>query len=133
MSSYRVVHVTKRGKLEVAERPLVDPSPGQVRIRVEACGVCHSDALAVEGLLPNAEFPRVPGHEAIGRIDALGAGVTSWTIGQRVDLVTPPRRTPWTLPRSICFAAGHRSWTRRTSAQDADRSRTASESRVFRR
>ena len=62
MSSYRVVQATKRGKLEIAERPLVDPGPGQARIRVEACGVCHSDALAVEGLLPNAEFPRVPGR-----------------------------------------------------------------------
>ena len=86
MSSYRVVQVTKRGKLEIAERPLVDPRPGQVRIRVEACGICHSDALAVEGLLPNAEFPRVPGHEAIGRIDALGAGVTNWKVGQRVGV-----------------------------------------------
>jgi len=62
MSSYRVVQATKRGKLEIAERPLVDAGPGQARIRVEACGVCHSDALAVEGLLPNAEFPRVPGR-----------------------------------------------------------------------
>jgi len=86
MSSYRVVQVTKRGKLKLAERPLVDPMPGQVRIRVEACGICHSDVLAVEGLLPNAEFPRVPGHEAIGRIDALGAGVTSWRVGQRVGV-----------------------------------------------
>jgi len=86
MSSYRVVQVTKRGKLEIAERPFVDPRPGQVRIRVEACGICHSDALAVEGLLPNAEFPRVPGHEAIGRIDALGAGVTNWKVGQRVGV-----------------------------------------------
>jgi len=86
MSSYRVVQATQRGTLEIAERPLVDPGPGQARLRVEACGVCHSDALAVEGLLPNAEFPRVPGHEAIGRIDALGAGVTNWKVGQRVGV-----------------------------------------------
>src|SRR6185503_8212745 len=86
MSSYRVVQATKRGKLEVAERPLIDPNPGHVRIRVEACGVCHSDALAVEGILPNAEFPRVPGHEAIGRVDAVGAGVMAWRIGQRVGV-----------------------------------------------
>src|SRR6266853_3015368 len=86
MSSYRVVQATKRGVLEIAERPIVDPKPGQVRIRVEACGICHSDSLGVEGLLPNAEFPRVPGHEAIGRIDALGAGVTSWKAGQRVGV-----------------------------------------------
>ena len=86
MSGYRVVQATKRGKLEIAERPLVDPGPGQARIRVEACGICHSDALAVEGLLPNAEFPRVPGHEAIGRIDALGAGVMNRKVGQRVGV-----------------------------------------------
>ena len=86
MSSYRVVQATKRGVLELVERPLVDPKPGQVRIRVEACGICHSDSLGVEGLLPNAEFPRVPGHEAIGRIDALGAGVTNWKAGQRVGV-----------------------------------------------
>jgi propanol-preferring alcohol dehydrogenase len=86
MSSYRVVQVTERGKLELAERLLVDPNPGQVRIRVEACGVCHSDAIAVEGILPNAEFPRVPGHEAIGRLDAVGPGVTAWKVGQRVGV-----------------------------------------------
>ncbi|HKQ97842.1 MAG TPA: alcohol dehydrogenase catalytic domain-containing protein [Candidatus Polarisedimenticolia bacterium] len=57
-----------------------------MRIRVEACGVCHSDTLAVEGFFPNAEFPRVPGHEAIGRIDALGAGVMGWKVGQRVGV-----------------------------------------------
>jgi propanol-preferring alcohol dehydrogenase len=86
MSSYRVVQATKRGTLEIAERPLVDPGPLHVRIRVEACGICHSDALAVEGKLPNAEFPRVPGHEAVGRIDALGVGVSNWRVGQRVGV-----------------------------------------------
>jgi propanol-preferring alcohol dehydrogenase len=86
MSSYRVVEVTKRGKLELTERPLVDPNPGHVRIRVEACGVCHSDAQAVEGILPSAEFPRVPGHEAIGRVDAVGVGVTTCRVGQRVGV-----------------------------------------------
>lgn len=86
MSTYRVVEATKRGRLELAERPLLEPGPLQVRIRVEACGVCHSDVLAVEGRLPNAEFPRVPGHEAVGRIDALGPGVTDWHIGQRVGV-----------------------------------------------
>lgn len=86
MPSYRVVQATKRGTLEVAERPLVDPEPQHVRIRVEACGICHSDVLAVEGRLPGAEFPRVPGHEAVGRIDAVGAGVTPWRVGQRVGV-----------------------------------------------
>jgi propanol-preferring alcohol dehydrogenase len=68
MSSYRVVQVTKRGTLELAERPLVDLKPGQVRIRIDACGICHSDVLAVEGLVPNAEFLASPGMK---RSDAL--------------------------------------------------------------
>jgi len=86
MSSYRVVQATKRGTLELAERTLVDPLPLHARIRVEACGICHSDTLAVEGVLPNAQFPRIPGHEAVGRIDALGAGVKGWRVGQRVGV-----------------------------------------------
>src|SRR5262245_66051571 len=86
MPSYRVVQASKRGTLEIAERPLVDPEPLHLRIRVEACGICHSDVLAVEGLLPGAEFPRIPGHEAVGRIDALGAGVVDWRVGQRVGV-----------------------------------------------
>jgi propanol-preferring alcohol dehydrogenase len=86
MASYRVVQATKRGTLELAERPLVDPEPLHVRIRVEACGICHSDALAVQGVLPGAVFPRIPGHEAVGRIDALGAGVDDWSVGQRVGV-----------------------------------------------
>ena len=86
MKTYRVVQATKRGVLELSERPLVDPDPGHVRLRVEACGICHSDALAVNGVLPTAEFPRIPGHEAVGRIDAVGAGVTEWRVGQRVGV-----------------------------------------------
>jgi D-arabinose 1-dehydrogenase-like Zn-dependent alcohol dehydrogenase len=86
MASYRVMQAVRAGVLELAERPLVDPGPLQVRIRVEACGICHSDVLGVEGVLPGAEFPRVPGHEAIGRIDAVGAGVLDWRVGQRVGV-----------------------------------------------
>jgi D-arabinose 1-dehydrogenase-like Zn-dependent alcohol dehydrogenase len=66
MSTYRAVHVVSKGKLELAEKPLLDPLAGHVRIRVEACGVCHSDAITVDGLLP-IQYPRVPGHEAVGR------------------------------------------------------------------
>jgi propanol-preferring alcohol dehydrogenase len=66
-------------------KPLVDPGPGQVRIRVEASGVCHSDAGTVEGSFP-ISWPRVPGHEVVGRIDALGSGVQSWAVGQRVGV-----------------------------------------------
>jgi alcohol dehydrogenase, propanol-preferring len=61
------------------------PGPGKVRIRVEACGVCHSDSGTVEALFP-IEWPRVPGHEAVGRIDALGSGVQGWVVGQRVGV-----------------------------------------------
>ena len=86
MSTYRVMQVTERGKLELSERPLLAPEPGKVRIRVETCGVCHSDAVTVEGLIPNVTFPRVPGHEAVGRIDAVGQGVTRWHVGQRVGV-----------------------------------------------
>jgi alcohol dehydrogenase, propanol-preferring len=66
-------------------KPLVDPGPGQVRIRVEACGVCHSDSGTVEGVFP-ISWPRVPGHEVVGRIDALGSGVQGWVVGQRVGV-----------------------------------------------
>ena len=86
MPSYRVVQATRRGTLELSERPLLDPPPRHARIRVEACGICHSDKLGVEGVLPGAQFPRIPGHEAVGRIDALGADVNGWSVGQRVGV-----------------------------------------------
>ncbi len=73
-STYRAVHAVSPGKLELTEKPLSDPPPLHIRIRVEACGVCHSDSATVEGILP-IEWPRVPGHEAVGRIDAIGEGV----------------------------------------------------------
>src|SRR6202047_1855194 len=69
-------------KLELTEKPLLEPLAGYVRIRVEACGVCHSDSATVEGILP-IEWPRVPGHEAVGRIDAIGEDVQGWAVGQR--------------------------------------------------
>ncbi len=71
-STYRAVHAVSPGRLELTVKPLRSPGPGQVRIRVEACGVCHSDTATVEGEFP-IEWPRVPGHEAVGRIDELGA------------------------------------------------------------
>jgi alcohol dehydrogenase, propanol-preferring len=82
---YKAIQVTKPGEFAAVTRPLVDPGPGQVRIRVEACGVCHSDAGTVEGLFP-IDWPRVPGHEVVGRIDAVGSGVQGWTVGQRVGV-----------------------------------------------
>jgi alcohol dehydrogenase, propanol-preferring len=84
-STYRAVQVSAPGTFELVRKPLRDPGPEQVRIRVEACGVCHSDSGTVEALFP-IEWPRVPGHEAVGRIDALGPGVQGWTIGQRVGV-----------------------------------------------
>jgi D-arabinose 1-dehydrogenase-like Zn-dependent alcohol dehydrogenase len=84
--TYRAVQVSKPGTLDVVERELQTPPPGQVRIRVEACGVCHSDALTVEGLAPGIRYPRVPGHEVVGKIDALGEGVSDWKVGQRVGV-----------------------------------------------
>jgi alcohol dehydrogenase, propanol-preferring len=83
--TYRAVQAVSPGKLELVRKPRVDPQPRYVRVRVQACGVCHSDAVTVEGALPIA-WPRVPGHEAVGVIDMLGAGVEGWALGQRVGV-----------------------------------------------
>jgi D-arabinose 1-dehydrogenase-like Zn-dependent alcohol dehydrogenase len=74
------------GPLEIAEREIPEPGRGSVRIKVEACGICHSDTLTKEGIWPGIEYPRVPGHEIAGIIDALGAGIAGWTRGQRVGV-----------------------------------------------
>jgi D-arabinose 1-dehydrogenase-like Zn-dependent alcohol dehydrogenase len=84
--SYKAVEVSAPGTLRVVERPVREPGEGQVRIRVEACGVCHSDAATVLGIYPGLELPRVPGHEVVGRIDALGPRVRGWKVGQRVGV-----------------------------------------------
>ena len=84
-STYRAVQAVSPGKLVLTEKPLRGPPAGHVRIRVEACGVCHSDSATVEGALP-IEWPRVPGHEAVGRIDLIGEGVQGWPVGQRVGV-----------------------------------------------
>src|SRR5712675_1146368 len=84
-STYRAVQAVSPGRLELTEKTLHAPGPGKVRIRVEACGVCHSDSGTVEALFP-IEWPRVPGHEVVGRIDALGSGVQGWVVGQRVGV-----------------------------------------------
>jgi len=86
MRTYRAVEVSEPGKLRIVERPIPEPGAGQVRIRVEACGICHTDAATVLGVYPGLSLPRVPGHEVVGRIDALGGGVARWTIGQRVGV-----------------------------------------------
>src|ERR1700692_1079768 len=83
--TYKAFEDPKPREFSLANKPLRDPDPGQVPIRVEACGVCHSDAATVDGLFP-IEWPRVPGHEVVGRIDALGDGVQGWAVGQRVGV-----------------------------------------------
>jgi D-arabinose 1-dehydrogenase-like Zn-dependent alcohol dehydrogenase len=83
----RAVQVsTPGGPLEVVTRAVPAPKPGQARIRVQACGICHSDSLAKEGHWPGIQYPVVPGHEVVGLIDALGEGVTGWRVGQRVGV-----------------------------------------------
>jgi D-arabinose 1-dehydrogenase-like Zn-dependent alcohol dehydrogenase len=74
------------GALELVTRELGEPEAGWVRVKVQACGICHSDSLTKEGIWPGIAYPRVPGHEVVGVVDALGAGVTEWKIGQRVGL-----------------------------------------------
>ncbi len=87
MSKMRVAQITRpKGPFEIVERDIPQPGTGSARIKVEACGICHSDAMTKEGLWPGIEYPRVPGHEVAGVIDALGAGVVGWTVGQRVGV-----------------------------------------------
>jgi D-arabinose 1-dehydrogenase-like Zn-dependent alcohol dehydrogenase len=74
------------GDWELVEREIPEPGVGQVRVKVEACGICHSDVMVKEGLWPGLEYPRVPGHEVAGRIAAIGEGVTAWSVGQRVGV-----------------------------------------------
>jgi len=85
-ATYDAVEAVAPGTLRLVERPIPEPGAGQVRIRVEACGICHTDALTIEGQWPGLSFPRVPGHEAVGRIEALGPAVVDWRIGQRVGV-----------------------------------------------
>src|SRR5438309_11648377 len=86
----KTMHVAQvslpKGKFEIVERPIPEPSPGTVRIKIAACGICHSDVLVKEGLWPGLQYPRVPGHEVAGTIDAVGGIVTEWRKGQRVGV-----------------------------------------------
>src|SRR5262245_61170595 len=77
--------VRKGGPIELVTREVPDPKANEVRVRVQACGICHSDVLTKEGLFP-ITYPRVPGHEVVGLVDAIGDGVTEWKVGQRVGL-----------------------------------------------
>ncbi len=87
VATMKVAAITKPGgAFEILEREIPNPATGQVRIRVQACGVCHSDVLTKEGAWPGIQYPRVPGHEVVGHIDEVGAGVSTWKKGQRVGV-----------------------------------------------
>src|SRR3977135_3872492 len=86
-SKMKAAQISKPGgDWELIDRDIPEPDAGQVRVKIEACGICHSDALVKEGLWPGLQYPRVPGHEIAGRIDALGDKVTAWQKGQRVGV-----------------------------------------------
>jgi D-arabinose 1-dehydrogenase-like Zn-dependent alcohol dehydrogenase len=87
MPKMRAAQVTRPGgPIEIVERDIPQPAAGWVRIKIQACGVCHSDSLVKEGHWPGLQYPRVPGHEVIGVVDAVGAGVAQWQTGQRVGV-----------------------------------------------
>jgi D-arabinose 1-dehydrogenase-like Zn-dependent alcohol dehydrogenase len=87
MAVMRVARISRpNGPFELVERPIPEPGPGTVRIKVRACGICHSDSLTKEGTFPGLQYPRVPGHEVAGVIDAVGPGVAGWESGQQVGV-----------------------------------------------
>jgi D-arabinose 1-dehydrogenase-like Zn-dependent alcohol dehydrogenase len=87
MTKMRAVQVPRaKGPFEIVEREIPEPTPGTVRIKVQACGICHSDSITKEGLFPGIQYPRVPGHEVIGVVDAVGQGIARWKTGQRVGV-----------------------------------------------
>src|SRR5271156_4464946 len=87
MPKMRAVQVArKNGPLELVERDVPEPKRGEVRVRVQACGVCHSDSVTVQGLFPTMGSPAVPGHEIAGVIDAVGEDVIGWDVGTRVGV-----------------------------------------------
>src|SRR5438874_10572037 len=87
LAPMKVAQISKPGgDFEIVEREIPKPGAGQVRIKVQACGVCHSDMLTKEGYWPGIQYPRVPGHEVAGIVDEVGAGVSSWKKGQRAGV-----------------------------------------------
>jgi D-arabinose 1-dehydrogenase-like Zn-dependent alcohol dehydrogenase len=87
MSKMKLAQISKPGgDWELVERDIPEPDGGQVRVKIEACGICHSDVLVKDGVWPGLQYPRVPGHEVAGRIDAMGSGVVGWQNGQRVGV-----------------------------------------------
>jgi D-arabinose 1-dehydrogenase-like Zn-dependent alcohol dehydrogenase len=87
MAKMKAVQVSKAGgAFELVERDVPEPGARQIRIKVEACGICHSDAFVKSGAFPGLQLPRIPGHEVAGRVDSIGANVTAWRIGERVGV-----------------------------------------------
>src|SRR5579859_4787767 len=87
VATMKVAQVSRPGAaFQIVEREIPKPGAGEVRIKVQACGVCHSDVLTKEGAWPGIQYPRIPGHEVAGVIDELGAGVAVWKVGQRVGV-----------------------------------------------
>lgn len=87
MPKMRAMVVRKPGEpFQMEERDLPEPTAHEVRVRIQACGVCHSDSVTVEGLFPGMRYPRIPGHEVIGTLDAIGPDVADWKIGARVGV-----------------------------------------------
>jgi len=87
MAKMRALQVSRPGgPFEMVEREIPEPGAGEIRIKVQACGICHSDSLTKEGLMPGIQYPRVPGHEVVGMVDAVGAGVAGWKAGERAGV-----------------------------------------------
>src|SRR5260221_12831542 len=90
MPKMRAVQVPRpKAAFEIVERDIPEPGPGSVRVKVQACGICHSDGLVTEGAFPLVEYPRVPGHGVIGGVDASGPGATRWPPGTRPPVLRP--------------------------------------------
>jgi len=100
------IEANGKDEFKSVQREIPEPGPGAVRIRVQACGICHSDMFVRRGLWPGLEFPRVPGHEVAGVVDAVGEGVHHWKIGDRVGIGWHGRHCTYCTPcRRGNFAA----------------------------
>src|ERR1700740_1788094 len=87
VTTMKVAQISKPGAdFQIVGGEIPEPGGGQVLIKVQACGVCHSDVFTKDGLWPGIQYPRIPGHEVVGIIDEVGVGVSEWTIGQRVGV-----------------------------------------------
>jgi alcohol dehydrogenase, propanol-preferring len=93
MRTYKAVQVTEPGKLQLVELPIRERGRGQVRLRVEAWGVCHSDMATVEAQFPGLTLPRVPGHEVVGHIEEVGPDVSNWKLDNASELDSSAART----------------------------------------